>query len=616
MNGSCKDGLDESDVRPKFDELDGQNPGSGQLKRPSASSPTGSDPDKKDRKKKKHRGNNCEHLEDFKSSDGAVIYGKVHTNLVKNLYDFPNENSKCGTNRCSYCKRFDGLLNVCLHCVTFGCLKEGHVKQHYEESGHPLVCYLDNGNIYCYKCADFVFDKELDGIAAKNEELHAIKFMLPYSCWNQYKGSHIAKKLRKYAASSSPTPFSIPRPQVISARALWGLRGLINLGQTCFLNAIIQALIHTPMLRDYFLTEKVTCDEKHGSNREKPCVAPLFSNLFQDFYSGNKTPMSLHDLLYKMWENATHVSGYDQQDAHELFMAMILALHDHFHAMKGKSNIIDLLFLGSLESSVTCQVCGRKSITVDPIWDASLNLDTDLPGQKVPAVGSDAAIGLDDCFQRYCQKEYLQGSESINCDRCSRNQDSTKQLKFREVPAVFLIHLKRFKHRGQSEKINNPVRFPEHLDMNPYTSDYDEGPLNSPSPIDEIPRVSRNVENRYALYAVVNHQGSYDGGHYYAYIRNARQNWYMCDDTNIIPVTLETVLESPGYLLFYHRESVFFNMTKNEVDLMYQNSPTTTNSPASMYSPTYSSTSNNSPANLNSPASVNSPTNVQVSPQL
>lgn len=38
-----------------------------------------------------------------------------------------------------------------------------------------------------------------------------------------------------------------------------GRRGLLNLGQTCFLNVVLQCLAHNPLLRNYFLSDKHNC---------------------------------------------------------------------------------------------------------------------------------------------------------------------------------------------------------------------------------------------------------------------------------------------------------------------------------------------------------------------
>lgn len=37
---------------------------------------------------------------------------------------------------------------------------------------------------------------------------------------------------------------------------LVGRIGLLNLGQTCFLNVVLQSLLHNPLLRNYFLSDK------------------------------------------------------------------------------------------------------------------------------------------------------------------------------------------------------------------------------------------------------------------------------------------------------------------------------------------------------------------------
>lgn len=56
---------------------------------------------------------------------------------------------------------------------------------------------------------------------------------------------------------------------------------------------------------------------------------------------------------------------------------------------------------------------------------------------------------------------------------------------------------------------------------------------------------------RYSLFAVVNHVGSLDAGHYTAFVRQHRDQWYKCDDHMITRATIQDVLQSEGWVVSF-----------------------------------------------------------------
>lgn len=127
-----------------------------------------------------------------------------------------------------------------------------------------------------------------------------------------------------------------------SSRA--GLRPLLNLSQTCFLSAILQSLIHNPLLRAYFLSEKhnrhvcyngsrnlgigkpyLGADGTVSSDRDKGCMCCELDRAFQEvsllgqgrltlqFHNEDKSPYGPITMLYSMWHASTELEGYGQQ---------------------------------------------------------------------------------------------------------------------------------------------------------------------------------------------------------------------------------------------------------------------------------------------------------------
>jgi len=54
------------------------------------------------------------------------------------------------------------------------------------------------------------------------------------------------------------------------------------------------------------------------------------------------------------------------------------------------------------------------------------------------------------------------------------------------------------------------------------------------------------ADNRYSLFAVINHEGSLETGHYTAFIRQQRDQWFKCNDHLITRAKLKDVLTSEG----------------------------------------------------------------------
>ncbi|XP_024120216.1 ubiquitin carboxyl-terminal hydrolase 22 isoform X2 [Oryzias melastigma] len=225
--------------------------------------------------------------------------------------------------------------------------------------------------------------------------------------------------------------------------------------------------------------------------------------------------------------------------------------------------IIDQIFTGGLQSDVTCQVCHGVSTTIDPFWDISL----DLPGSSTPfwplSPGGEVSVlngeghgggatTLTDCLRRFTRPEHLGSSAKIKCSGCHSYQESTKQLTMKKLPVVACFHLKRFEHSAKlRRKISTYVSFPLELDMTPFMASSKEKRMNGQHQQSADAFCS---DNRYSLFAVVNHQGTLESGHYTTFIRQHKDQWFKCDDAVITKASLKEVLDSEGYLLFYHKQ--------------------------------------------------------------
>lgn len=105
------------------------------------------------------------------------------------------------------------------------------------------------------------------------------------------------------------------------------------------------------------------------------------------------------------------------------------------------------------------------------------------------------------CLKYFAKDETLNGDEKWYCSKCKDHVVALKKMEIYNAPNFLIIHLKRFSHsRGMwgARKINQQVTFPvEGLDLTKYV-------------------INQNQKTVYDLYAVSNHFGTLDCGHYTA----------------------------------------------------------------------------------------------------
>ncbi|KAM5221423.1 ubiquitin carboxyl-terminal hydrolase 51 [Ctenodactylus gundi] len=473
---------------------------------------------------------------------------------------------------CHVCNSHMNRLHSCLSCVFFGCFTEKHIHKHAETKLHNLAVDLCHGVIYCFMCKDYVYDRDIEQIAKETKE-KILKLLTSTSTDVSYQQVVTSglEKMQSTCESEEQEPKLVKPKKKRRKKSVYtvGLRGLINLGNTCFMNCIVQALTHIPLLKDFFLSDKHKCIMTSPSL----CLVCEMCSLFHAMYSGSRTPHIPYKLLHLTWIHAQHLAGYRQQDAHEFLIAILDVLHRHSKddSVEQEASdpnccncIIDQIFTGGLQSDVTCQACHSVSTTIDPCWDISLDLpgscatfNSQIPEKAGSTVSRNNHVpgipSLTDCLQWFTRPEHLGSSAKIKCSSCQSYQESTKQLTVKKLPIVACFHLKRFEHVGkQRQKINTFISFPLELDMTPFLASTKESRMKEgQSPTDSVPN-----ENKYSLFAVINHHGTLESGHYTSFIRQQKDQWFSCDDAIITKATIEDLLYSEGYLLFYHKQGL------------------------------------------------------------
>uniref|UniRef100_A0A0D3H8M7 Ubiquitinyl hydrolase 1 n=1 Tax=Oryza barthii TaxID=65489 RepID=A0A0D3H8M7_9ORYZ len=160
------------------------------------------------------------------------------------------------------------------------------------------------------------------------------------------------------------------------------IRGLPNLGNTCFFNAVMQSLLALDRLRSKMLGPDV------------PTGALLMSlkKLFMETSASNDVggALSPKNLFSNICSKYPQFRGFQMQDSHELLRCFLDGLHTEENearklADKASSatipTIVDSIFGGQLSSTVSSTECTHSSVKHDQFLDLSLPV----PSRRPPA---------------------------------------------------------------------------------------------------------------------------------------------------------------------------------------------------------------------------------------
>ena len=134
--------------------------------------------------------------------------------------------------------------------------------------------------------------------------------------------------------NNKPLPEHVFRSRIedlnpVYGNAHQGLVGIRNLGNTCFMNSILQCLISTKRLVSYFLNEQYKVDLNRSNDLGfRGEIAEEFAVITQAIWGGycrTISPKRFRDLIGQF--NSLFVSN-DQQDAQELLLFLLDGLHE------------------------------------------------------------------------------------------------------------------------------------------------------------------------------------------------------------------------------------------------------------------------------------------------
>ncbi|XP_019726820.1 ubiquitin carboxyl-terminal hydrolase 12 [Hippocampus comes] len=351
--------------------------------------------------------------------------------------------------------------------------------------------------------------------------------------------------------------------------------GLVNFGNTCYCNSVLQALYFCRPFREKVLAYKVQPRRKESL---LTCLADLFNSIAtQKKKVGVIPPKKFISRLRK--ENELF-DNYMQQDAHEFLNYLLNTIADLLQEEKsqegqqngklvqnggsGGGEVVVLegggeegggggggggggqsgketqqtwvheIFQGTLTNETRCLNCEAVSSKDEDFLDLSVDVEQN--------------TSITHCLRGFSNTETLCSEYKYYCEQCRSKQEAQKRMRVKKLPMILALHLKRFKYMDQLHrytKLSYRVVFP--LELRLFNTSGD----------------ATNPDRMYDLVAVVVHCGSGPNRGHYITIVKSHGFWLLFDDDIVEKIDAQAIEEfygltsdisknsESGYILFY-----------------------------------------------------------------